>query len=58
MTPMAYHKRQTRQECGSTGIEIMNGAVNELKGPTWFMTAKEYTLDYACANERGLQCVK
>ena len=30
----------------------------ELNGPTWFMNDKEYTLDYVCANERGLQCVK
>ena len=36
----------------------MNGAVDELNGPTWFMKDKEYTLDYVCANERGLQCVK
>ena len=36
----------------------MNGAVDELNGPTWFMNDKEYTLDYVCANERGLQCVK
>ena len=29
-----------------TGMEIMNGAVDELNGPTWFMNDKEYTLDY------------
>ena len=47
-------KSFTRQ----TGMEIMNGAVDELNDPTWFMNDKEYTLDYVCANERGLQCVK
>ena len=36
----------------------MNGAVDELNGPTWFMNDKEYTLEYVCANERGLQCMK
>ena len=39
-------------------MELLNSEIDELNGPAWFMNDKEYTLDYVCVNERGLQCVK
>ena len=29
-------------------MEVNNGAVDELNGPTWLMDYKEYILDYIC----------
>ena len=49
--------RLLKQLAGDLGLQIMDCVWKGMSGATWFIDARQFTLDYVCIDREGLACV-